>query len=156
MKSPYLRQHSVGFTHSRKRSVSSGTRWVVNCKVQKCALRNSQSIFYPPGLGSGVLIPVGCGSCRSMPRWREKRYYDFNVRNYSQFVEKLRYIHRNPVVRGLCQRPEHWEWSSSLQWATGGEGCVEIECEWTARKRERAQARLCPAMELPHSSQKKA
>jgi len=27
----------------------------------------------------------------------QKRYYDFNVRNYRQFVEKLRYIHRNPV-----------------------------------------------------------
>ena len=26
----------------------------------------------------------------------QKRYYDFNIRNYRQFVEKLRYIHRNP------------------------------------------------------------
>lgn len=86
----------------------------------------------------------------------QKRYYDFNVRNYRQFVEKLRYIHRNPVVRGLCQRPEEWEWSSFLQWATGCDGRVEIECEWTARKRERAQGRLCPAVELPHSSQQKA
>src|ERR1035437_8876170 len=31
----------------------------------------------------------------------QKRYYDFNVRNYRQFVEKLRYIHRNPVKREL-------------------------------------------------------
>ena len=27
----------------------------------------------------------------------QKRYYDFNIRNYPQFVEKLRYIHRNPA-----------------------------------------------------------
>ena len=86
----------------------------------------------------------------------QKRYYDFNVRSYPQFVEKLRYIHRNPVARGLCERPEDWEWSSFLQWATGCEGRVEIECEWTARKRERAQGRLSPAVELPHSSQPKA
>jgi len=26
----------------------------------------------------------------------QKRYYDFNIRNYPQFAEKLRYIHRNP------------------------------------------------------------
>ena len=26
----------------------------------------------------------------------QKRYYDFNIRNYPQFVEKLRYIHRIP------------------------------------------------------------
>jgi REP element-mobilizing transposase RayT len=27
----------------------------------------------------------------------QKRYYDFNVRDYTQFLEKLRYIHFNPV-----------------------------------------------------------
>jgi len=86
----------------------------------------------------------------------QRRYYDFNVRTYRQFVEKLRYIHRNPVKRGLCERPEDWEWSSFRHYATGYEGRVEIESEWTARKRERAAGRLCVAVELPHSSQKKA
>ena len=86
----------------------------------------------------------------------QKRYYDFNIRNYLQFVEKLRYVHRNPVKRGLCERPEDWEWSSFRHYATGCEGRVEIESEWTARKRERAAGTLCPAVELPHSSQKQA
>ena len=86
----------------------------------------------------------------------QKRYYDFNVRNERQFVEKLRYIHRNPVTRGLCARPEDWAWSSFRQHATGCAGRVEIECEWTARERERKAGRLCPAVELPHSSQKTA
>jgi putative transposase len=45
----------------------------------------------------------------------QKRYYDFNIRNYPQFVEKLRYIHRNPVKAGLCERPEDWEWSKFSQ-----------------------------------------
>jgi putative transposase len=85
--------------------------------------------------------------------WR-KRYYDFNVRNHRQFVEKLRYIHRNPVQRELCERPEDWEWSSFRHYASGYEGRVEIESEWTARKRERAAGRLSP--ELPHSSQHQA
>ncbi len=35
----------------------------------------------------------------------QKRYYDFNIRNHEQFVEKLHYIHRNPVKAGLCERP---------------------------------------------------
>ena len=86
----------------------------------------------------------------------QKRYYDFNIRNYAQFVEKLRYIHRNPVRAGLCERPEDWEWSSFRHYATGCEGRVEIESEWTARTRERATGRLCPAVELPHSSQNRA
>ncbi len=75
-----------------------------------------------------------------------KRYYDFNVRDQQQFAEKLRYIHRNPVKRGLCERPEDWAWSSFLHYATGIEGRVENESKWVARKREI----------LPHSSQKKA
>ena len=69
-------------------------------------------------------------------------------------MDKLRYIHNNPVKRGLCARAEDWEWSSFRQYATGCAGTVEIECEWTARKRERAAARLGPAAK-PHSSQKR-
>src|SRR5437588_4240018 len=52
----------------------------------------------------------------------QKRYYDFNIRDYPQFVEKLRYIHRNPVKAGLCERPEDWEWSSFRHYAIGCEG----------------------------------
>jgi len=79
----------------------------------------------------------------------QKRYYDFNIRNYPQFVEKLRYIHRNPVKAGLCERPENWPWSSFHHYATGAEGRVEIESEWTARKRERAAGTLCRAGSTP-------
>jgi putative transposase len=86
----------------------------------------------------------------------QKRYYDFNLRNYPQFVEKMKYIHRNPVKRGLCERPEDWEWSSFRHYASACEGRVEIESDWTARKRERAEGKLCPAVPLPHSSQNQA
>ena len=86
----------------------------------------------------------------------QKRYFDFNIRNEQQFVEKLKYIHRNPVNKELCARPEDWEWSSFVHYATGHDGRVEIESAWTARRRERDAGRLCSAVELPHSSQKKA
>src|SRR4051812_34587669 len=42
----------------------------------------------------------------------QKRYYDRNVRDHQEFVEKLGYIHRNPVKRGLVNKPEDWRWSS--------------------------------------------
>jgi putative transposase len=64
------------------------------------------------------------------------RYYDFNVWSEEKRIEKLRYIHRNPVKRGLVLRPEDWEWSSFRQYASGIEGIVEIESQWTARRRE--------------------
>jgi putative transposase len=36
----------------------------------------------------------------------QRRYYDFNVHNEEKRVEKLRYMHRNPVKRGLVEKPE--------------------------------------------------
>jgi len=66
----------------------------------------------------------------------QRRYYDFNVHNELKRVEKLQYMHRNPVRRGLVAKPEDWPWSSFRHYATGEEGSVEIESEWTARKRE--------------------
>ncbi len=86
----------------------------------------------------------------------QKRYYDFNIRDHNQFLEKLRYIHRNPVSKGLCASPDDWQWSSFCHYATGYETVVEIESEWTANRRERAAGRLCPAVVLPHSSQNRA
>ena len=86
----------------------------------------------------------------------QKRYYDFNVRTHRQFEQKVRYLHNNPVKRGLCDRPEDWPWSSFRHFAAGVEGRVKIESEWTARKRERAAGTLSPAVELPHSSQNRA
>jgi putative transposase len=72
----------------------------------------------------------------SAPFW-QRRYYDFNVWSDRKRIEKLRYMHRNPVKRGLVEKPEDWVWSSFRHYATGVEGTVEIESEWTARRRER-------------------
>jgi putative transposase len=72
----------------------------------------------------------------------QRRYYDFNVSTNEKHTEKLRYIHRNPVVRGLVARPEDYRWSSFNHYAIGELGPVEIESEWTARRRERANALL--------------
>jgi len=69
------------------------------------------------------------------PFW-QPRYYDFNVHNELKRVEKLRYMHRNPVKRGLVEKPEQWQWSSFRHYATGEIGTVEIESFWTAARRE--------------------
>ena len=67
------------------------------------------------------------------PFW-QTRYYDFNVWNEKKRIEKLRYMHRNPVKRELVQRPGDWRWSSFRHYVSGFEGAVEIESQWTARK----------------------
>src|ERR1700691_983530 len=74
----------------------------------------------------------------------QKRYYDRNVRDAREFSIKLRYLHRNPVKRGLVSDPAEWKWSSFRHllsryfrhYALREVGVVEIESEWTARDRE--------------------
>ena len=83
------------------------------------------------------------------PHFWQKRYYDFNVHKPETFQEKLHYMHRNPVRKELCARPEDWEWSSFRHYATGLEGIVEIESEWTANKRERTAGRPSPLIDDP-------
>jgi putative transposase len=72
---------------------------------------------------------------KQKPFWLP-RYYDFNVHSEDKRVEKLRYMHRNPVVRGLVKKPEEWAWSSFRHYSTGLEGTVEIESFWTGWRRE--------------------
>jgi len=74
----------------------------------------------------------------------QKRYYDRNVRDEHEFTIKLRYLHRNPVKRGLVREPGDWKWSSFRHYALRVKGVVEIESEWTARDRETAADRGSP------------
>jgi putative transposase len=69
----------------------------------------------------------------TLPPFWQTRYYDRYMRDYDEFSEKLRYIHRNPVKRGLCSSPEQWHWSSFWHYWDGTDVGVEIESEWTAR-----------------------
>ncbi len=83
------------------------------------------------GLKLSVSKQIGVG------QFWEQRYYDFNVWTEKKRIEKLRYMHRNPVKRGLVQSPEQWRWSSFRHYATGEVGVVEIESHWTASRRTR-------------------
>jgi putative transposase len=65
----------------------------------------------------------------------EQRYYDSNIHGEKARSEVIRYIHRNPVKRGLVASPGDYQWSSFNHYATGVRGAVEIESEWTARLR---------------------
>jgi putative transposase len=60
----------------------------------------------------------------------QARFYDFNVWTTKKRVEKLRYMHRNPVKRGLVELPEQWRWSSYRFYLLGESGPVRINEGW--------------------------
>lgn len=65
----------------------------------------------------------------------QRRFYDFNVWSQRKEVEKLKYMHRNPVVRGLVKKPEDWRWSSYRSYAYGEEGLVRVnDWRWWEQK----------------------
>ncbi len=56
----------------------------------------------------------------------QSRFYDFVACAERKRVEKLRYIHRNPVKRGLVLEPDQWAWSSFRWYAHGERGPVLV------------------------------
>ncbi len=58
------------------------------------------------------------------PFW-QVRYHDFNLYTRDKVVEKLKYMHRNPVKGGLVEGPEEWRWSSSRDYLLEERGLVD-------------------------------
>ena len=56
----------------------------------------------------------------------QRRFYDFNVWSERKRVEKLQYMHRNPVKQGLVLEPGRWEWSSYRNYEFQEEGRVKL------------------------------
>jgi putative transposase len=48
----------------------------------------------------------------SLPQFWQARFYDFNVWSQKKKLEKLQYMHMNPLKRKLVLHPKDWPWSS--------------------------------------------
>jgi putative transposase len=59
--------------------------------------------------------------------WQTGGGHDLNVYTHEKHLQKLRYVHENPVVRGLVSTGEDWAWSSA-RWYTGDRsGPVKVD-----------------------------
>jgi putative transposase len=65
-------------------------------------------------------------AARSAPFW-QRRFHDFNVWSAAKVREKLKYMHHNPVERGLVQSPKDWPWSSWSYYELGEPGLIAID-----------------------------
>jgi putative transposase len=61
------------------------------------------------------------------PAFWQRRFYDFNVWSEKKLREKLDYMHRNPVKRGLIKHPKDWPWSSWSHYALEERGLIRID-----------------------------
>ena len=82
----------------------------------------------------------GCGTRKFMRQGTVKahdgaqsfwqtRFYDFNVWTRKKRIEKLHYMHMNPVKRGLVAAPELWAWSSYRFYQYGDKSVCTLDRE---------------------------
>jgi putative transposase len=76
-----------------------------------CVLSANQQHAWCRKILAGLRLPstVHCDSCFRV--W-QRRFYPYGVYSDKKRLEKLNYMHNNPVRRGLVQSPEQWPWSS--------------------------------------------
>jgi putative transposase len=64
----------------------------------------------------------------SLRFWQKGGGFDRNVRDEGELSRTIKYIHLNPVERGLVEKPEDWKWSSVRWWSGLRDG--EVPCDW--------------------------
>ena len=58
------------------------------------------------------------------------RYHDVNLVSWDKRAEKLKYMHRNPVKRGICEAPEQYPWSSYRHYLLGEPSPIKLTRNW--------------------------
>ncbi|MFA6135368.1 MAG: transposase [Phycisphaerae bacterium] len=61
--------------------------------------------------------------------WQTGGGYDRNLRSAEEIHEKIKYVHLNPLRRGLVSRLEDWPWSSYRAWELGVDEPVRLDRE---------------------------
>lgn len=59
----------------------------------------------------GSAPDVGHPTRRPFRLW-QRGFYDFNIYTEKKLLEKLDYMHNNPVKAGLLLSPDSYEWST--------------------------------------------
>lgn len=49
--------------------------------------------------------------------WQQGAGYDFNIYSRQKLIEKITYLHANPIRAGLAALPEDYPWSSAADYA---------------------------------------
>lgn len=96
--------------------------------LQKLKLRVSRKMRKRRRKVPAGQIRLPFEECREPLRafW-QGRFYDFNVYSEKKRIEKLNYMHANPIKRKLVEDPKDWPWSSWGFYARTGKVLISID-----------------------------
>jgi REP element-mobilizing transposase RayT len=60
--------------------------------------------------------------------WQEGSHPQ-QIKDEAMMLQKLEYMHNNPVRRGYVEEAAHWRYSSARNYA-GGDGLIEVVTDW--------------------------
>jgi putative transposase len=111
----FMPEHAHLLVHPRRESYSiSAFLKSVKQPVTHAAVAHLRN--YAPAFLERMcdVQPDGTASYRF---WQRGGGYDENLWTPKYIWDKIRYIHRNPVKRGLVKEPCDWRWSSAMDFA---------------------------------------
>ena len=76
---------------------------------------------------TGQLHLIFARGADSLPRFWQRRFYDFNVWSLKKRVEKLHYMHMNSLKKKLVDHPKDWPWSSFSFYSKLKHGLIRID-----------------------------
>jgi len=59
--------------------------------------------------------------------WQKGGGYDRNITKVETLIDAMRYIHNNPVRKGLTATADEWRYSSAAYWGNAGPGHISID-----------------------------
>jgi putative transposase len=77
---------------------------------------------------SQMLLPFDREEIPLRAFW-QARFHDFNVYSQQKKIEKLKYMHSNPLRRGLVMHPKDWPWSSWAFYRGGMDYLISMDVE---------------------------
>ena len=60
-------------------------------------------------------------------RFWQRRFFDFNVWSLKKRIEKLEYMHMNPLKRKLVDHPKDWPWSSFSFYTNSKHALISVD-----------------------------
>ena len=69
----------------------------------------------------------GAGKPNEYQVWQEG-FFPKAICSDEIMIQKLNYLHHNPVKRGWVASPEHWRYSSAHEWLEGSEPRLRCDC----------------------------